>query len=314
MTLAKNLAPDAKPVVRIVGAIEDLAGNATTSGEVKAQDFIAPGPTVVSVTPALQKANSDVVIRIAADEDLRIEPTVKVTIIDTASPGTPLTTTLTASEMEGVSRAWEARFSSSTSHAFNVFVSGVDTSGNASKAGVEDNEDPKADTAVLFEIDGDAPDATTPPTFRPADGAQIQNLSPFLAITFSGEGAEYDGDTHEKVTLTKLELDGIDVLSQALTRDIVNFSLVTSDLGGGAHTLVVRTRDEVGNSMAAERKITFTVIGRPPYEIPLVPGDQLISLPGAPSDTSLDGVLAGTDVTQILPMSPWIPTGLGCWP
>ena len=64
--------------------------------------------------------------------------------------------------------------------------------------------------------------------------------------------------------------------------------------------------DTAGNSTDGE--LTFTVIERPATQIALNPGVNLISLPGNPATTSIEGVITNPDITSVLTYDPSTPT------
>ena len=104
---------NARPVVALVGSISDKAGNATTSGNKKAEDGIAPTATL-TVDKAL--SNQNVVVTVTTDERIRdLTPKLKLYISDalddgysaltrpTSSPS-PVKTLTTRRRQEGNSR------------------------------------------------------------------------------------------------------------------------------------------------------------------------------------------------------------------
>ena len=79
------MAPDATPRVSVVGAISDMAGNATTTGSRTATDGIAPSATV-----AVDKALSDetVIVTVETDERIRnLTPDLALYVRNAMEPG-----------------------------------------------------------------------------------------------------------------------------------------------------------------------------------------------------------------------------------
>ena len=74
----------------------------------------------------------------------------------------------------------------------------------------------------------------------------------------------------------------------------------------GEYTLAVTGEDTAGNSTDGE--LTFTIIERSATQIALTPGVNLISLPGTPATSSVEGVFGGSDVTSVLTYDPSTPT------
>ena len=140
--------------------------------------------------------------------------------------------------------------------AFVVMVTGEDT---ASNEGTSGSDDPEKSSAILFEMDNAIP----APVLDPDDEGSVSRSDPFLNIDWSSEGGEYAGDTHKKVTLTVLTLDGEDVLDRAATSDNRSFILTTSGLALGDHKIEVNGMDEAGNDLDSNHEVTFTVKARP---------------------------------------------------
>ena len=186
--------------------------------------------------------------------------------------------------------------------------------------------------AVLFEFDDEINNGSTPTfTLTPNLGGtktdQTESDSPFIRIDLDGEGVEYalsasatldkvkgvdvatdvEIDSHNAITLTTVTLEdpnGVitDVSGDvgAVSGDSNSFQLSTSGLIDGIHILKVNGVDDLGNTYSTDQKLTFTKVARAKYKIALVPGNNFVSLPGDPSDPSIDNVLAATDITQVL--------------
>ncbi|MCH8991612.1 MAG: hypothetical protein IIA44_07695, partial [Acidobacteria bacterium] len=184
-----------------------------------------------------------------------------------------------------------------------------------------------AKAGLLIEWDTDLNMAGTKFELRPESGTgETESTNPFIVINFS-EKAEYkiipadtgedadpqvlvpDGtinafddavdkfddttiDSHNKVTLTSLTLDGVDVLGQIGTIDDDSFVVALSGLAVGEYTLLCTAVDEVGNKVDDDTcDFDFEVVERGDYEVPLNPGWNLVSLPGTPADPAIDSVL-----------------------
>jgi hypothetical protein len=181
----------------------------------------------------------------------------------------------------------------------NVEVTANDLAGNIGAVG---KDDATVTGAILFEIDNALP----APAPTPAAGGTVYTVNPFIVIDWSSEGAtaEYTGDTHKKVTLSKLTLDGTDVLSQATTADSIKHILPATNLTLAEHTVVVNGADEAGNVLSTDFTFKFTVKARPTYSIPLVPGMNLISFPATPAKTALKDAFTGTSVDLVVTYDP----------
>jgi hypothetical protein len=180
------------------------------------------------------------------------------------------------------------KITDSTAGVKNIRVSVQDTAGNAAAKGNATNSNT---AAILYEIDNALPAVTGT---SPANNGTVYSTSPFFSIDWTSEGSEYTGDTHKKVTLSKLTLDGTDMLSSVSTTDNIKFILSTSDLALGAHTIKFNGTDEAGNVLTADVSVKFTVKTRPALSIGLNPGWNLISLPASPADPDINAVIPTT--------------------
>ena len=301
--------PDATPEVVVAsGGIRDAAGNANSAELTveEAKDGLAPKFTVdVAGGDASGVAVSDsrITITVTANETLNTNPTIEYGAVEKNADGDlevvedgngdPELTTISGLTFKG-SDTWEGKVSQSASGdgAFVVMVTGRDTANNVGTSG---SDDPEKDSAIFFEMDN----AIAAPVLDPADDGEVSRSDPFISIDWSNEGSEYAGDTHKKVTLTALTLDGEDVLDRAATSDNRSFILTTSGLDLGEHEIEVNGMDESGNDLDDNHEITFTVKARPSTEIGLKPGMNLISLPGSPVDTAINSVVTLSQVSAI---------------
>ena len=125
----------------------------------------------------------------------------------------------------------------------------------------------------------------------------------------------YSLDTHKSVTLTKLVLrdanaDETDLLGTEGTVDSDSFLVSLSDLALGKYTLLVNGTDELGNAMSNDGRFNFEVVQRPAHDLPLWPGNNLVSIPGEPVDPSIDVVLPSSHpATAVLAYDPTSPVG-----
>ena len=161
-----------------------------------------------------------------------------------------------------------------------------------------------------IEVDVRAPQAT----FKPRG---TQNGRPFIEIQWD-ESTEYAGDTHKTVTVTSATLTGPDGFELVLVddeTDVLQTSdwelysyLPDSDLALGEYTITAIGRDEAGN-VSDPQTGKFKVVARPPVTIPLNLGWNLVSLPGAAADSSIDAVINVEQVTQVLTYDPTVEGG-----
>ncbi len=298
--------PSATPKVEVAsGSIRDAAGNANAATLTvgAAKDGLDPKLTVEvsgDDTGGVPVSDSRITITVTANETLLTNPTIETgAVTENADGDLELTGSLSA--QSGLTflgnDQWEKRLSVSSSGAFVVKVTGRDTASNVGSSGSDDPENSKA---IFFEMD----DGIPAPVLDPGDEGSVSRSDPFLNIDWSSEGGEYAGDTHNKVTLTVLTLDGEDVLDRAATSNNRSFILTTSGLELGDHEIEVNGTDEAGNTLSSDHEVTFTVKARPKAEIELKPGMNLISLPGDPADTSINSVVTLSQVSAITTYDP----------
>jgi hypothetical protein len=160
-----------------------------------------------------------------------------------------------------------------------------------------------------IEVDTDAPTVTFEPT------GDNQNATPFIRVHFDDD--EYAGDTHTTVTVSSATLSDADGNEWVLVDDAVNllsssnsksFSyLPDAPLALGEYTIEVTGEDEAGNSVTDDG--TFKVVPRPPVKISLNLGWNLISLPAAAADNSIDAVIDVEEVETVLTYDPKVEGG-----
>ena len=189
------------------------------------------------------------------------------------------------------------------------------------------------DGGYLIEIDSNDVSAPTV-QIKPDKGAKAtESLTPYLEITFTREKNEYGisdaadasntfykadagedddpikTDSHEAIELTKLEVDGEDRLADVRSVDSNKGQFILAFIEGlsiGKHTVVYAAKDDVGNELAAnsagdrEGTYTFEVKERAGYEVDLRPGWNLISLPGTPTNPSVDATLDNLRANTVL--------------
>ena len=169
---------------------------------------------------------------------------------------------------------------------------------------------PKTDT---FQVDQTAPVVV----FDPLDDVEVQNQSPFIRLTFTGEN-EYPGDTFKKVTLTKADVlmpDGttVDLLPTTavpnfVTTDSVEYIWAASGLALGTYKLTISGQDEAGNKFV-DSTSDFIIEARALYEVALRPGWNLVSLPDAPADTAINAVVTEAKIDVVLGYDPTVAGG-----
>ena len=373
-------APDARPIVEVVGTITDLAGNAVDTAaatdKATATDGIHPTISAVTVDTLLGIKDSAVSTTVDFDERLAVNGA----IISVVGPsGTSPTGKLTVTAPTPTSRMGTYTVGLSTvtktgQYGVSVQIKDVNNNATDNLTTVTDettsslNSDgtvltlangPIADknfdgfvnaaditaltingaTTTITEVDASArtitvgtaiaPDATvkvsykyttavfevdqTAPTvvFDPVDDASLENTSPFVRVIFTDEA--YKGDTHLTVTLTKAELTNpdlttTDLLASFSTADNKEYLWAASNLALGAYSLKVSATDEAGNALT-DSTSKFTIAARAKHKISLRPGWNMISLPGAPSDSAINTAIVNANVDIVLTYDPTKPGG-----
>ncbi len=177
------------------------------------------------------------------------------------------------------------------------------------------------EAGVLLELDeefngGATPEFALNPTRRQRND-ETESSAPIISISFPAEVDEYAvcpeggcgeangnpdaefSDSHARVTIAAVALDGDDALAQLARVNASKFALLVSDLALGEHEVEYMAVDDAGN--VATFEFTFSVIEREPYELDVVPGWNLISFPGTPQDPSLGSVVpSGARVSPVL--------------
>ncbi len=298
---------DANPTVELVGTVTDAAGNSAATGTIEAVDGIAPTPVL---TPSPTLSQGDVTITVSTDEAIRTPTSgpsrLTVQARDPADPDTALDELEDADGVvvaEGAAtrtpgqNEWSYSLAGLAANTYTVLVDVDDSRRNRRTVG---QFDPQAEGATIFEVDDDLPDPGTTPV-QAAAGADPTNAGftdPFVVtIDWSAEIGEYPGDTHGDVTLTKVELDGNDVSGLVNVRGGNIFSISLTSISLGAHTLTYRGSDEAGNADEEDRTLEFNVTEPVAFALELSPGMNLFSIPGAPTNGSIDAIFG--DVPEV---------------
>ena len=311
LTLGSDLDPNARPKVELVGRVEDLAGNRRSSGSVdNATDGIAPTLTVSVEGGNRSVTKGEIKVMISSNEDVGTPNVAFQRVVDsglgddddTEDVNEALDALGSAANVSAVlksARTYEATYTAPERGLYNVYVTAADaTAGNEGKAGVNKGPiDLTDDTkAILFEFDN----AVGEPMVMPDDDTGSDNSDPFITIDFAAEGNEYpdnagvDLDSHGTVTIVSATLDSpdadaMDIAGSLATTDNVIFLYKASDLVKGNHKVKVKAMDAAGNE--AEFEKTVKIVEREPFSLKLKPGWNLVSLPGTPTNTSLNAVI-----------------------
>jgi hypothetical protein len=170
---------------------------------------------------------------------------------------------------------------------------------------------------------------------------QTDSLAPFVVATFVKEGLDVtseadDGslDTHDNINVATAKLvhplatgqttaTETDVVGNIARQKGVNNSyvLATAGLGliKGAYTLKLTVTDDAGNTTNAAYDATsdttkavtksfdfaFTIVEKPQWKLTLVPGMNLISVPGVSTQTDVNVVFADATIDMVSTYDPF---------
>ena len=166
--------------------------------------------------------------------------------------------------------------------------------------------DPTASGAVVFEIDGELAgdsdsDATSVPADDPVASSPVGLRDPFfIELNWEKEAAEYPGDSHTTVSLTKATLGGVDVMENAVGQDTNSWRIRVDGITLGEHTLAYNAMDDAGNTNARDRTLTFTVKESPTWDLKLTAGMNLVSLPSNPANGNINKVFGGASQVDLV--------------
>jgi len=287
LTVGADILADGTPTVALAaaGAVSDKAGNALNVGSKKTTDTIAPTFTV-TVDKTLTKDTATV--SITSDEKISGVPVVEIWK-DDSDPSAEKTLSVVVKTLT----SWTASFTtiSGSDGKKAIYVTGSDLAvpGNA---GTKGSKDPAATTAITFTQDTTAPTVA----FDPDGATDVTSSSPFVKANYTDAN---------KVTLTKAEfglstVTGADVLASMFSSDQKQHIYAASGLVvGSSYKLKLSGEDAAGNKLA-DQSVTFKIAARPKISITLVPGHNLVSLPGAPADSAINSVGLPTEVKSVL--------------
>ena len=181
--------------------------------------------------------------------------------------------------------------------------------------------------ALLIEVDDNLPNPTfaLSPYLDSDNQTKTESSRPFITIEFaeaneavydvgatdadsdenvtkvrlSDDDDDIELDSHKGVRITSVTLDGENVSDDLSAISSRKYTLATSGLSVGRHTLRVTAADDAGN-VNAKKDFNFDVQARRPYELKLTPGWNLVSLPGTPTDSTVGAVTSGVPQAKIV--------------
>ena len=298
LTLGYDLAPYDKPGVALVSAVSDKAGNTSTSiAAIEATDKIAPAFTV-TVDKLL--TNKGISIAIASDEAVSGNlPTVEL-----YKKGDAVTVEKIMPVVVTGTDTWKSEVTTELNVAqgdISIYVKGKDLAQNTGTVGKKDST---AAGSVLFKYDT----VINAPTFDPVKSVtttltSVETSAPFIR-------AVYD----EAVSITKAEFGVkgatlMDVTSVMFSSDEKTWIYPTSGLTVGEdYEFKVDAKDTAGNEKKAQ-STEFIVKERAKVDIAMVPGRNLVSLPGSPAAGEINLVGIPDEVTEVITYDP-TPAGI----
>lgn len=297
MTLAANLAASDAPVVALAAgsAISDKAGNALNVLSKAAVDKISPTFTV-ALDATLTKAG--VVVSVSADEKISGIPTVTA-YHENGSDSVALTVVVKTST------SWEATFAKVTGKdgKWSVEVVGNDLKNNATTEGNKAKWVAAAGSVYVFTQDTTAPTVafTSSATTLSTTAVNLYSSSPFITVTFNEKNVTVDSATFDVSTAT----DAPDVTASGkLSSDGNQWVYKATDLvEDSTYTILVNATDLAGNSVT-KKSAKFTVKAPAKLSIALSPGQNLVSLPSAPTSTAINDVIDVADVISVITYDP----------
>jgi hypothetical protein len=321
-----KLDTSAQPKVELTGEIKDLAGNTRTEGTIaKINDGLSP---VLTVTPSTELAKDTVTITVSSTEDLRINP--QVTVVASTEPAKVMSKVMafdaftgdapTVSLQTGSLTTWQATFKKSgQAERYYVVVKGEDRAGNFDVVGDATNDE----DIISFQLDAKAPSLK----FKDAADKDLEDSKQTEGAVWLV--AEFDEDEHaddksRKVTVTALTLTDTkseEVVTEDVTlvfggevecadhnpsadadpvpQNMCAERTVAVNLMPGMYNVKVTGVDAVGNETTGN--VDFEVIEAEPFEVPLRPGQNFISIPGMPMGDggNIDTLLADEAISSI---------------
>lgn len=164
------------------------------------------------------------------------------------------------------------------------------------------------DARVLLEVDrrfngGVSPEEEV--TFHRHEEDDEVETDLFVRLNFSKEAREYERgdfmDSYDTVTITEITLDGEDAMPLLTRLNSGAFELLARSPGESHHDVEYTAVDEAGNQEHFDVQVLPPGAEEPPYEVQLLPGWNLVSLPGTPELSALADVVPSRGlVTPVL--------------
>ena len=321
---------DDTPDVKLVGTVQDLAGNSSSAGTKTALDKLSPVITVstaggsgtgaAGTEDAATLTADKMTITITSDENLQGPPLVTVTDISSTGVSGADSGVTTGVVYNGVlavaqgGNTWKleaAKLASAVKYTDTavfraVKVVSTDVPGNATTSNKPTTASPpvhtKAYTLDLIHTAG---------TSTPANAGTTTQTNPFLTTDFSAAGGEHSSVTVSEATIAAGTATAVTVTDSVIaSADNKTFFYQPADaLADGEHTYVLKTVDAAGNKLTTTT--TFTKSARKDFVVELFAGWNSVSVPSNPTDTAVDSVLSNAGIKQVVsydattPAQPW---------
>ncbi len=136
---------------------------------------------------------------------------------------------------------------------------------------------------------------------QPDPNSDVAEPRPFVMLDFAGE--------RTNVSVTKLTVDGDDVLASLDSIGENRFLYWPEALEYGEHTVEFDARDAADNKPSGGTKFTFNVTQRDPFVLDISAGWNAVSFPANPVDTALDAVFTDSAIDRVVGWNPMSETG-----
>jgi len=318
------------PAVKLVGTVQDLAGNSSSAGTTNASDALSPVITVTTTggsgtgtadnsEDAASYTKDAMVITVTSDEALQGPPLVTVTDISAtgvsgADSGKGLGVAYNG--VLGVAQGgniWKFTANKLTSSVINsdtavfraVKVVSTDVAANATTTNAPTTATPAVHTkAYTLDL------VLSAPTSTPANAGTTTQTNPFLTTDYKA------GSENSTVTITEATIAAGTATAVTVTDSVIAsadgktfFYQPTDALADGKHTYTIKGVDAAGNKLTTAT--TFTKSARKDFVIELFAGWNSVSVPSNPTDSGVDAVLSNAGIKQVVsydattPAQPW---------
>ena len=298
---------DGKTVVEKL--LRDRAGNPVGNKQLTARDGIGPN---LRLSRSGSLGSKEVTIVITADEQLHDRPTLWVTPVN-ESGGAPYRGSAAAVSPSAIRQTGALEYSYTHTEidgVFGVYAEGQDELLNMGSVG--DRSSVLSFSAFAFEVDTQLNNNVLPivSVLHHENIALVENAieqvhTMGVKVTFTEEGNEYARDGYAAVRITSLFIvhehpTGVvsvwehDVDTEVGTSDNISFAVTVHEPEVGTFTLRFSAIDAAGNSTIdgeEEFSLSWRVVEAAPYDIPLSPGWNFISLPFMPVYPAINAVV-----------------------